>query len=276
MQPLPISCSVTLMFRELPMTQRFAAARAARFDGVEIQLLNEASPGEIVAAARAAELPVVLVNVGMGDFLAGGYGLAAVPGREGSFIEEFATTLRMARQLGSRYIHLGPSRIPEGVDREACLATLKTNIFAASALLTEDPVELLVEPFNCADVPDVLLSDVDDVGRWLRDEVRGIAHMMFDTYHVARSGKAVIDAYRRNRDVVRHVQFSDVPGRKAPGMGRLGFPALLREIQAAGYDGWLGAEYLPDGPTPETLNWLTDYRLSQVHLAADDAKARPT
>jgi hydroxypyruvate isomerase len=260
MDPLPVSCSVTLMFRELPVTQRFTAAAAARFDGVEIQLLDEASPAELVAAARAAALPVILVNVGMGDFLAGGPGLSGVPGREAEFIAEFAKTLALARQLGSRYIHVGPSRVPAGGDPVECLQTLKTNVLAASALLQRETMRLLVEPLNRADVPDVLLADVDEAGRWMRDEINGAAHMMFDIYHVARSGKGIVDAFRRNRDLVKHVQFSDVPGRRTPGTGQLGFPGLLREMQGAGYDGWLGAEYLPDGPTAQTLDWLDRYR----------------
>ena len=260
MSTLRFSTSISLMFRERPILERFAAARAAGFEGVEIQLLAEGAPDEMAAAARQAGVEVVLINVGMGDFLAGGAGLSGVPGRESQFLAELDRALQAAQSLRSRFVHVGPSRVPAGGSREACLATFEANVGAAVARSADQPVTLLVEPLNTADTPDVLLGDVDAAAAWLRERFAGQAWLMFDIYHVARSGKDVLEAYRRNRDVVRHVQFSDVPGRQEPGAGELDFPALFRGLEAAGYSGWLGAEYFARRPTAETLGWFEPYR----------------
>lgn len=260
MSTLRFSTSISLMFRERPIGERFAAARAAGFGGVEIQVLAEGDPEQMAVAAEQAGIEVVLLNVGMGDFLGGGAGLSGVPGRESQFLAEFERALLAAQRMKARFLHLGPSRVPSGATRESCLATLLANVRAAVDRTAGSPATLLVEPLNSADTPDVLLGDVDAAAEWLRRHFAGQVWLMFDIYHVARSGLDVLEAFRRNRDVVRHVQFSDVPGRQEPGAGTLDFPALFRGLEAAGYRGWLGAEYFARRPTQETLGWFEPYR----------------
>jgi hydroxypyruvate isomerase len=155
-------------------------------------------------------------------------------------------------------VHLGPSRVPAGVSRLDCLASFKANVAAAAALAGEGDVTLLIEPLNLTDMPDVLLGDVDEAARLIRESFAGRVWLMFDIYHVARNGEDVIDAFRRNRDVVRHVQFSDAPGRHEPGTGTIDFGSVLAGIEAAGYEGWFGAEYLPTQATLDTLGWMND------------------
>lgn len=269
MQPLAdfrglrFSTSVTLMFRERPILERFAAAKQAGFSAVEIQYLAEGSPLEMAAAARAAGVEVVLINVGMGDYLTGGVGLSGVPGREAAFIEEMDNALEAARVMGAKFVHLGPSRIPEGVAREACLETYCTNLDAAIALLArrQSKAELLLEPMNRLEAPTALINDIDDGAALLRSRYKGRIGLQFDIYHVAMNGCDVLDRYRAHQDIVRHVQFSDSPGRQEPGAGTLNFDDLFVGLHRLGYSGWLGAEYLPQRPTVETLGWYDRYRL---------------
>ena len=35
------------------------------------------------------------------------------------------------------------------------------------------------------------------------------------------------------------------------------FPNLFKFIEQSGYDGWVGCEYIPDGRTEDTLEFLT-------------------
>jgi hydroxypyruvate isomerase len=257
------STSISLLFRELPIAERFGAARRAGFGGVEIQVLAEGDPAQMATAAEAAGIEVVLVNVGMGDYLGGGPGLSGVPGREQAFRAELERTLDAARLLHPRFVHLGPSRVPEGVSRETCLATYRANLDAALAMHAASgaQAELLVEPMNRVEAPTALLGDIDDGATLLRDGYAGRIGLQFDVYHVAMNGHDVLDRYRAHRDLVRHVQFSDVPGRGEPGSGQLDFAALFRGLREAGYDGWLGAEYFARRPTPETLAWFEPYKL---------------
>ncbi|MFP6735018.1 MAG: TIM barrel protein, partial [Rhodospirillales bacterium] len=54
-------------------------------------------------------------------------------------------------------------------------------------------------------------------------------------------------------------QFADTPGRHEPGTGEINFPYLFDAIDAAGWSGWLGAEYVPSNLTEDGLGWLRPY-----------------
>lgn len=255
-----LSASVSLMFRELALLERFAAARAAGFGAVEIQFLSEGDPQEMARAATEADMPVLLLNVGMGDLLTGGYGLSGVPGREAQFAAAFAEAVDAAALLGSRYVHVGPSRIPPGTPRTECLDVLIANIQRAAPIARQAGLELLVEPLNRVDVSDILLSDPVEVAGLLRKPLRDDAVMMFDLYHVVRGGLAIDTTFAACADVVTHIQFSDCPGRREPGTGQIDFRNAFASLRGRGYLGWFGAEYSPSGPTATTLDWLDFFR----------------
>lgn len=254
------STSVSMMFREHAVAERLVAARDAGFDGAEIQMLAEA-PIEAWAAAReAAGIEVALVNVDMGDFLGNGPGLSGVPGREAAFRTAADQTLAAAHALGCRHVHVGPSRVPEGVTREACLATLMANLQQLLPRAEGLGVRLLVEPLNRIETPTVLLADVDEAAEMIRSRLGDRVGLQFDVYHIAMAGIDPTDALSRVRPQVAHVQFSDAPGRKPPGGGSVDFERFLRALKASGYAGWCGAEYFAPMGTAATLGWLSAFR----------------
>lgn len=256
------SASVTTMFREHGINKRFSAAKDAGFGGVEIQYLAEGDPVAMADAADNAGIDVILVNVGMGDYLTGGAGLSGVPGREAVFLEEFRKALEAARLMRARFVHLGPSRIPSGVTRDECLRTYHSNISAALEIhaACQSQTALLIEPMNRLEAPTALINDIDDGAALLRERYLGRIGLQFDIYHVAMNGHDVLERYSAHHDLVWHVQFSDLPGRQEPGSGNLDWNTLFFGIRDSGYTGWFGAEYMPKRLTVDTLGWLQRYR----------------
>ena len=59
----PLAANLSLLFPELPLTERVAAARQAGFDGVEIQFPYDTPAEQLASALAAAELPLVLINL---------------------------------------------------------------------------------------------------------------------------------------------------------------------------------------------------------------------
>jgi hydroxypyruvate isomerase len=254
-----ISASISFMFRELPLPERFAAAKTAGFAGVEIQRLDEGDPPAMARAAAAAGVAVALVNVPMGDYLAGGPGLSGVPGREAEFRAAVEQAFAAAGLLGAGSVHLAPSRIPDGVSREHCLEVYAANAAAALDMAEGRRLSLLLEPMNAVDAPSALFTRIDEAAAFLRERLGGRVGLLFDLYHLTQGGTDPLAAAARHIDLIRHVQFSDVPGRREPGTGRIDFNSAFAALQAAGYDGWYGAEYFPDRPTGETLGWLPGF-----------------
>ena len=254
------STSVSLMFREHPVAQRLQAARDGGFDGVEIQVLGEASADDWVNAREAAGIEVALVNVDMGDFLGGGPGLSGVPQRVEAFRAAAQTTLATAARLGCAHVHVGPSRIAAGDSRQDSLDTLIANVRWLMPFAHAAGIELLLEPLNRVETPTALLGHLDESVELLSGPLAGLAKLQFDVYHVAMNGEDPVAALQRVRPHVAHVQFSDMPARKAPGAGTLDFPRFFEALRHSRYDGWCGAEcFLPTGAAA-TLGWLPELR----------------
>jgi hydroxypyruvate isomerase len=249
------SASVTTMFRELEPLRRPGAANAAGFQGIEIQRF-EADAHALAKAANDAGLAVALINADMGDFFAGGPGLSGVPGREASFADAIARAIEAAQILNCAQIHAGPSRLPTGIARADALRVYLDNLLKAAEQTRKAGLTLLIEPINAVDTPGALLTDVQDAAALIRGPLGNRVGLLFDLYHVGMSGADILTAFASVRDLVRHVQFSDIPGRREPGAGTPDFPTLFAAIDASGYRGWLGAEYTPSKPTAETLGWL--------------------
>ena len=70
-------------------------------------------------------------------------------------------------------MHLGPSRIPDGVSRDRCLETYIVNARTAILLAKDAPFHLLLEPMNPVDAPAGLFTDVDEAATLLRGALTG-------------------------------------------------------------------------------------------------------
>jgi len=186
--------------------------------------------------------------------------LSGVPGREQAFRLAAEKAIAAAVVLGAKFVHLAPSRVSDGTSRDQCLEVYAANAEAALAMAEGRTVSLLLEPMNAVDAPTALFTRIDDAGAFLRDRFGGRVGLLFDLYHLTLGGTDLVGAAGRHHDLIRHVQFSDVPGRREPGTGHIDFGTAFAALEAAGYDGWFGAEYFPDRPTADTLGWLKSFQ----------------
>jgi len=49
---------------------------------------------------------------------------------------------------------------------------------------------------------------------------------------------------------------ADAPARHEPGTGEINFPFVLRELDALGYEGYVGLEYRPSSSTEASFGWI--------------------
>ena len=114
------AANLTYLFTELPMQQRFAAARRAGFQGVEILFPYDLAVKELVRCAEATGLEFVLLNTPPPNWAGGPRGFAAVPGSEERFRRDFDRSLRFAQALRSRHLHVMAGKA-EGPAARRCL-----------------------------------------------------------------------------------------------------------------------------------------------------------
>ena len=86
------AANLSMLFRELPLLERPAAARDAGFAGVEI-LFPYDEPGHLIRQALdRAGLPLILINTPPPNWTGGDRGFAAIPGGEERFRHVVAQT----------------------------------------------------------------------------------------------------------------------------------------------------------------------------------------
>ena len=250
-----LSANISLLFRELPLLERFGAARAAGFPTVEIQNPYEHSALALTRAARAAEVAVVLINAPLGADPST-FGLASLPGRGAEFRAGLERAAEYAEALGTPLVNVLAGR-SEPQDQPAALQRLSDNLALAAELLEPAGARPLLEVINPISAPGYCVADFDLAARILAAGDARIG-LQFDVYHAAMLGLDPAAAFTRHLARIRHVQFADSPGRHEPGTGSLDFPGIFRTIRASGYDGWVGAEYHPSGATAAGLGWMRE------------------
>lgn len=258
---MKIAANLSMLFTERPLRQRVQAACAAGFDGVEIQFPYELAAISLKEALELAGLPLVLINLPAGDLMTGGPGLAAVPARQAQFDAALQEALSYAAMVRPACVNVLPGRLAEGVTREQALACLADNLRKTAEAFAVLGIRVLVEAINPLDMPGFLINTPEHLQALLQAVDHPNLAAQYDLYHMARQGLDAVAGIHRLAGRIGHVQFADCPGRGAPGSGELAFAPLLVALEAVGYGGWLGAEYLPGGQATEaTLGWLRQWR----------------
>lgn len=246
------AANISLLFKELPFLDRFAAAADHGFAGVEVLFPYDDAVTQMTRRLTMGGLEMVLINCPPPNWAGGERGFAAVPGQTERFRHDFKRAVRFAQALGAQHLHVMAGKATGLVARTTFVENLR---WAAS----EAPkMSLTIEPLNGTDMPGYFLNDFDQAAEIL-DEVKAAnVNLQFDMYHaqmITGDGRAVWDTHG-----VRavHVQVASTPDRREPVKGEIDYPAFFAALDESGYTGWVSAEYMPEGDTRKTLAWLDE------------------
>ena len=248
------SANISMLFREHALIDRVMAAKRAGFAAVECQAPYEAPLEDWSRALEEAGIPLVHINIGMGDVAGGDFGLAAVPGREEEFRAAVANARAYAEHLGVEKIHIVAGKAPAADPR--CRALFTENLRHAATAFAEVGVRALVEPLNRKDVPGYFIAGSDEGVAAIDAAAHDNLALQYDVYHMQMTEGDLIATMTRLLPRIGHVQFADAPGRHEPGTGEVNFDNVFAALDEAGYAGWVGAEYLPSAATADSLGWM--------------------
>ncbi|MFD0409288.1 TIM barrel protein [Kitasatospora sp. NPDC127116] len=259
--------NLSILFGELPLLERPAAAAAAGFTAAELWwpfgAEHDPSQAELDALRKAfTDAGVRLTGLNLLDDLSlGARGTVSVPSERDRFRANLPVAAELAASLGATALNALYGNRAEGVDpAEQDALALEHLVLAARAAHGIGAI-LLVEALNKDESPHYPLvsaaAAVEVVDKVNAATGLGNARFLCDLYHLARNGEdlpAVIDAYA---DRIGHVQIADHPGRNEPGTGDLDFEDLFARLTAAGYSGSIGLEYRPStGVSADGFGWL--------------------
>ncbi|GAA2178464.1 TIM barrel protein [Brooklawnia cerclae] len=260
---LSVNCSILLT--HLPLLARPAAAREAGFEAIELWWpFASATPSDdeidaLVRALRDAGVQLAGLNFAAGDMAAGDRGLMSWPGREAELRANLDAVTMIGEQTGCRLFNAlyglrRPDSTPEIQD-----ALAAKNLALAAQAVGRIGGTVLVEPVSGA--PEYPLRTADDVVAVL-DRVTAQygakrLGLLFDVYHLAANGDDVDAAIASHANRIAHVQIADLPGRGAPGTGRLPIARWLDDLRQRGYTGRIALEYVANNSDP--FAWLAQF-----------------
>lgn len=260
-----------LLFTELPLLDRPAAAQAAGFDEVELWWPFDGQPrpsedevDRLVEAITAAGVRLTAMNLYAGTMADGDRGVVSHPDQGQDFRDSVDIAMGIGARLGTGLFNVPYGRrlttVPEQVQDAAATEALTYAARAAEAL----EATVLVEPLS--GFPDypvqtsrAALEVIDRVRRHVEPSAIGL---LFDQYHLATNGEDVMADLDVVLPYLRHVQVADIPGRGAPGSADGGVRHFVEKLLQLGYDGAVALEYAPSGSTEESLvTWRTTFGL---------------
>ncbi|ANY10363.1 hydroxypyruvate isomerase [Pseudonocardia sp. HH130630-07] len=254
--PTTVNCSI--VFGDLPLLDRPAAAAAAGFDAVEFwwpfdgPVPSDREVEDFVSAVADAGVVLSGLNFDAGDMPGGDRGILSDPARAAAFAENVEVAVEIGARLGTTgfnalYGNRMPGLAPEAQDELAA-----TNLALAGRAAAGIGAVALLEPVSGVDAYPIRTADdavtvLDRVGS-------GDVALLLDVYHLAVNGDDPAAAITRHAARIGHVQIADAPGRGEPGTGELPIGALVEQVHAAGYRGRISLEYKP--ATAEPFAWL--------------------
>jgi hydroxypyruvate isomerase len=249
---LRFSANISVLFRELPLPARFAAARACGFAAVEIQVPYELTAAQLAEAARAADVAVVLINAPLGPD--GAPGIACRSEHRQLFRSGLERAAEYAAAVKAPCVNVLAGRTT-AAERTQSIAQLCEHLSLAAEILAAAGARPLLEPINPHDVPDYCVPSFA-LGADVLTQCDARVGLQYDVYHAARLGLDPQQTFIAMQARIAHIQFADVPGRHEPGTGELPFAHIFDTIARSDFAGWTGAEYHPSGSTPNSLGWL--------------------
>jgi hydroxypyruvate isomerase len=229
------------------VAERIRSAKAAKLEAVEFWLWSNKDLDAIESALQETGLV-------LSGFVAEPMVALTDPANRDTFLAGLSKSVAAAQRLGARVLIAQAGDDLPGRSREEQRAALTGTLRGAAQILAGTNVRLGVEPLNTLidhegyflHSTSEALDIVDAVGR---PEI-GI---VYDLYHSAVMGERTETVLAGRVDRVFHVHVADHPGRNDPGLGSVDIDARLKWLFDNGYEGAVGLEYRPSGPTGSAL-----------------------
>jgi len=249
--------NISILFKEVPFLDRFAAARAAGFSAVEFWWPSGEQLDQVAAAASDAGLTAVLINFDAGDMPGGDRGFVADPDRQHVFRDNVPVALELARRLNCRRLNALVGHEHSSEQREEQLALARENVAWAADQASDIGAQVLIEAVNTFENGPYLLHTTRQAADFVESVGRPNVRLQYDAYHMQRMEGNLVPTLRDHFAEIAHVQVADAPGRGEPGTGEINYGFVLGALEQLGYDGFVGLEYNPTTATTEdSLQWL--------------------
>ena len=232
-----ISLCLEPMFTEHPFEERIRMAAEAGFKAVEFWDPSAKNLAGVAAASAASGVDIVACCLSQASANRMDRSPAAV-------IENVRTSIAMAQEVGCPTLIALAGDVNGRQDSQKNI--LIENLKRVSDMLVKAGMTLVLEPLN---------SLVNHKGYYLDSSPLGFeivkcvdcpnVRLLFDIYHMQVMEGNLLRNITENIEWIGHFHTAGVPGRHEPIAGEIQYPYIMKQIDALGYDRFVGLEYWP-------------------------------
>lgn len=252
-----LGVNLSMIFKEVPLIERFALAKKMGFNTVEIQFPYELSIAEIQQQLTQHQLQLCLINVPAGDLMQGGLGLACHPHKITEYRQAVQQAIDYAQALGVSKINVLSGKVDSSLDWHLCWNTFIDNLSYTVEQCKNTAIQVVFEMINPIDMPNFLIHNVSLAGAVLEQVPQ--CQLQFDSYHFAKIGEPVLIRLQQLLDKIGHIQFADHPNRHQPDTAEIDFEQFFNFLKHSNYQGFVCAEYNPSENSLQSFAWKDKY-----------------
>jgi hydroxypyruvate isomerase len=187
------------------------------------------------------------------DMLSGVKAGFADPGGATEFMTQVTAQMKAAKELESPQINLKSGNRIDSLSRSAQHAASIENLKRAADLAAANQVQIVVEPIDPLENPNMYLTSVSEAFEIIRAVDSLQVRVLYDFYHEQRAYGNLIEKLEQNIDLVGLVHIADVPGRHEPGTGEIDYANIYRKLGQLKYNKFVTMEFYPTQDPVATL-----------------------
>lgn len=234
-----------------PLSERVRAAAGAGFEHVEFWTTSDKNVDELERAIQDSGIDV-------SAFVSEPTGRLVDRATHDAFLDGVERSVRLAPRLNARNLIVVSGDALPGVPRASQRDAIVEALNRAAPIASSAGVRLLLEPLNTiVDHKGYFLDSTSDAFEIVRMVGHPSVRLLYDVYHSVVMGEDPAEVLAGSGDLVGHVHIADAPGRHEPGTGSIDWRKQMDSLQAAGYAGALGLEYMPLRDTESSLAFIT-------------------
>ena len=249
---MKLSPCLELFFRDLPFPERIRAVADAGFQAAEFWGFQNK---DLEAVARVSE------ECGIEITSMTACGNLIDPGKHEQAEADLRAAIDAARIARCRRLIVLSGNVIPGKTVTAMMKAVIDGLKRLAPIAEEAGVMLVLELLNSrVNHPGYFVDNSEIMAAILRAVDHPNVKALYDIYHAGIMEGNIIENIRTNIDIIGHFHAAGIPGRHEMKNGEQNYPVICREIDALGFDGWLGLEYIPLKDSRESLietrEWL--------------------
>jgi hydroxypyruvate isomerase len=235
--------------KQAPFDRCLEIVADAGYQGVELtgqfQKWSTDETRRVMAKMRALGLTF--------DMLSGVKAGFADPSGASEFMAQATAQMKAAKELESPQINLKSGNRIDSVSRSVQHAASIENLKRAADLAVANQVQIVVEPIDPLENPNMYLTSVSEAFEIIRAVDSPQVRVLYDFYHEQRAYGNLIEKLEQNIDLVGLVHIADVPGRHEPGTGEIDYANIYRKLGELKYNKFITMEFYPTQDPVATL-----------------------